>query len=61
MSPALESKWVYTRLAARDCPPESTKPINIRLSEEMANFAQMPANTDYKKAIEMLEAGPAGK
>jgi hypothetical protein len=37
------------------------KPINIRLSEEMANFAQMPANTDYKKAIEMLKAGPASK
>ena len=33
------------------------KPVNIRLSEEMANFAQMPAGTDYKKAIQMLEAG----
>jgi hypothetical protein len=35
------------------------KPISIRLSEEIANYAPMPAGTDYRKAIQMLEAGQA--
>lgn len=32
------------------------KPISIRITEEMGNYALMPPDTDYAKAIAMLEA-----
>lgn len=34
------------------------KSISIRITEEMANYTPVPPGTDYRKAIQMLEAGP---
>jgi hypothetical protein len=36
------------------------KTKNIDTTEEMTQYAPVPANTDYRQAIEMLRAGPAG-
>jgi hypothetical protein len=35
------------------------KSISVKITEEMANYAPVPAGTDYRKAIQMLEAGQA--
>jgi hypothetical protein len=36
------------------------KTKNIDTTEEMTQYAPVPANIDYRQAIEMLRAGSAG-
>ena len=33
------------------------KPISVKMSEEMGNYAPVPPGTDYRSAIQMLENG----